>query len=133
MARPPAAVSEVRTAVRRFLVAHCTGNAVAVACSGGADSLALAAATTHCAGRLGLVVHGLVVDHRLQPDSQEVAQTTAARLCGLGVSAVRILEITVEGPGGLEAAARRARYSALRAAAPAGALVLLGHTLDDQA
>ncbi|MGB8995268.1 MAG: ATP-binding protein, partial [Pseudonocardiaceae bacterium] len=40
---------------------------------------------------------------------------------------------TVDGPGGPEAAARRARYAALREAAPPGALVLLGHTLDDQA
>jgi tRNA(Ile)-lysidine synthase len=44
-----------------------------------------------------------------------------------------VLQTTVEGPGGPEAAARRARYAALRAATPAGALVLLGHTLDDQA
>ncbi|MGH3930738.1 MAG: hypothetical protein ACRDTF_12250, partial [Pseudonocardiaceae bacterium] len=71
-ARPPAAVVAGRTAVRRFLAAHCAGDAVAVACSGGADSLALAAATVHCAGRLGLAVHGLVVDHRLQADSQRV-------------------------------------------------------------
>lgn len=132
-ARPPAALGVVRTAVRRFLTAHRTGDAVAVACSGGADSLALAAATVHCAGGLGLAVHGLVVDHRLQPDSQRVAQTAQERLRGLGATSVRVLEITVEGPGGLEAAARRARYAALRAAAPAGALVLLGHTLDDQA
>jgi len=132
-ARPPAAVTAVRTAVRRFLATHCTGDAVAVACSGGADSLALAAATVHCAGPLGLAVHGLVVDHGLQPDSQRVAQTAAQRLRGLGATEVRVLEVTVEGPGGLEAAARRARYAALRAASPAGALVLLGHTLDDQA
>ncbi|MGH3931736.1 MAG: tRNA lysidine(34) synthetase TilS [Pseudonocardiaceae bacterium] len=131
--RPPAAVTAVRTAVRRFQATHWAGDAVAVACSGGADSLALAAATVHCAGRLGLAVHGLVVDHRLQADSQRVTQTAAQQLCGLGVTEVRVLEITVEGPGGLEAAARRARYAALRAASPAGALVLLGHTLDDQA
>jgi tRNA(Ile)-lysidine synthase len=126
-------VSEVRTAVRRFLVAHCTGKSVAVACSGGADSLALAAATAHCASRLGLAVHGLVVDHRLQPDSAQVAHTAAATLRGFDVTTVRVLQVTVDGPGGLEAAARRARYAALRAAAPPGALVLLGHTLDDQA
>lgn len=131
--RPPAAVTEVRTAVRRFLAAHGTGDAVAVACSGGADSLALAAATVHCAGPLGMAVHGLVVDHRLQPDSQRVTQTAAQRLHELGATEVRVLEVTVEGPGGLEAAARRARYAALRAASPSGALVLLGHTLDDQA
>ncbi|MGH3940781.1 MAG: tRNA lysidine(34) synthetase TilS [Pseudonocardiaceae bacterium] len=132
-ARPPVAVAAVRTAVRRFLAAHRTGDAVVVACSGGADSLALAAATVHCAGRLGLAVHGLVVDHRLQADSQRVAQTTARQLCRLGTTEVRVLEVTVAGPGGLEAAARRARYAALRAACPVGALVLLGHTLDDQA
>jgi tRNA(Ile)-lysidine synthase len=131
--RPPAAVSEIRTAVRRFLAAHDTGQTVVVACSGGADSLALAAATVHSADRFGLAVHGLVVDHRLQPGSGEVAQIAARTLDGLGCAEVRVLEVTVAGPGGLEAAARRARYAALRAAAPAGALVLLGHTLDDQA
>jgi tRNA(Ile)-lysidine synthase len=123
----------VRAAVRRFLAAHQTGDAVAVACSGGADSLALAAATVHCAGRLGLAVHGLVVDHQLQPGSRAVAQTAAQALRRLGCTAVRVLQITVDGPGGPEAAARRVRYAALRAAAPAGALVLLGHTVDDQA
>ena len=123
----------MRAAVRRFLAAHQTGDAVAVACSGGADSLALAAATVHCAGRLGLAVHGLVVDHQLQPGSRAVAQTAAQALRRLGCTAVRVLQITVDGPGGPEAAARRVRYAALRAAAPAGALVLLGHTLDDQA
>ncbi|MDQ4033284.1 MAG: tRNA lysidine(34) synthetase TilS [Actinomycetota bacterium] len=131
--RPHPAISEVRAAVRRFLTAHRTADVVAVACSGGADSLALAAATVHCAGRLGVAVHGLVVDHGLQRGSGSVAQTAAQALRGLGCTAVRVLHTTVEGPGGPEAAARRARYAALRAAAPAGSLVLLGHTLDDQA
>lgn len=131
--RPAAALSEVRTAVRRFLAAHHTGQAVAVACSGGADSLALAAAAVYCGQRAGLAVHGLVVDHRLQPDSGQVARRAAQALGRLGAGPVRVLPVTVDGPGGPEAAARRARYAALRAAAPAGALVLLGHTLDDQA
>ncbi|HEX2288775.1 MAG TPA: tRNA lysidine(34) synthetase TilS [Pseudonocardiaceae bacterium] len=123
----------MRAAVRRFLTVHRTAGVIAVACSGGADSLALAAATVHCAGRLGVAVHGLVVDHGLQPESGSVAQTAAQALRALGCTAVRVLQTTVEGPGGPEAAARRARYAALRAAAPAGSLVLLGHTLDDQA
>ncbi|MGH3832890.1 MAG: tRNA lysidine(34) synthetase TilS [Pseudonocardiaceae bacterium] len=130
---PHPAVSEVRAALRRFLSTHDTGDAVAVACSGGADSLALAAATVHCARRLGLSVHGLVVDHQLQLGSAEVSRTAAQALHELGATAVRVLRITVDGPGGPEAAARYARYAALRAAAPPGALVLLGHTLDDQA
>jgi tRNA(Ile)-lysidine synthase len=123
----------VRAAVRRFLAIHNTGDSIAVACSGGADSLALAAATVHHAERLGLAVHGLVVDHQLQPGSAQVAQSAAQALRRLGATTVRVLQTTVEGPGGPEAAARRARYAALREAAPAGALVMLGHTLDDQA
>jgi tRNA(Ile)-lysidine synthase len=129
----------VRTAVRRFLVNYHVPNitdTVAVACSGGADSLALAAATVHCAAALRLPVHGLVVDHQLQPGSAQVAHTTGAQLRQLGCAAVQVLPITVNGgagSGGIEAAARRARYRALRDAAPDRALVLLGHTLDDQA
>jgi tRNA(Ile)-lysidine synthase len=138
-AHPDPAVSQVRAAVRGFLAGHDMAKragTVAVACSGGADSLALAAATVHCAGALGIAVHGLVVDHQLQPESAAVARASAAQLRQLGCAAVQILPVTVErgaGSGGIEAAARRARYQALRAAAPPGALVLLGHTLDDQA
>jgi tRNA(Ile)-lysidine synthase len=123
----------VRAAVRRFLATHNSADTVAVACSGGADSLALAAATVHCAAELNLTVHGLVVNHQLQPGSAHVAHTAAQALRNLGCTHTRVLPATVTGSGGLEAAARRARYDALRDAAPAGALVLLGHTLDDQA
>jgi tRNA(Ile)-lysidine synthase len=129
----------VRAAVHRFLAAEdvvervSRAGAVAVACSGGADSLALAAGTVHSGAARGLAVHGLVVDHQLQPDSAAVAQTAAQALNRLGCTTARVLQTTVAGPGGPEAAARRARYAALRDAAPAGALVLLGHTLDDQA
>lgn len=147
MAPPPAAVTAVRTAVRRLLgsaeaAPHLGApgganigapGAVAVACSGGADSLALVAATTHVARHRALAVHGLVVDHGLQPGSAEVAARAADQLHALGCAEVRVLPVRVEGPGGPEAAARRARYAALAQARPPGALVLLGHTLDDQA
>ena len=126
----------MRAAVRRFLTTAGIvdkADTVAVACSGGADSLALAAATVHCAGKLGLAVHGLVVDHQLQPDSARVAQAAAQALRQLGCTAVRVLQITVVGPGGPEAAARRARDGALRAAPPPRARVLLGHTQDHHA
>jgi tRNA(Ile)-lysidine synthase len=56
------------------------------------------------------------------------------QLHGLGFAQARVLEVDVRGAGGVEAAARRARYAALRGALPAaGSLVLLGHTRDDQA
>ena len=51
---PGVAVAEVRTAVRTCLSDLAAGDLVLVACSGGADSLALAAATAFVAPRLGL-------------------------------------------------------------------------------
>jgi tRNA(Ile)-lysidine synthase len=129
-------VTQVRGAVRRFLLTYqvqISTDTVAVACSGGADSLALAAATVHCAAALDLTVHGLVVDHQLQSDSAQVAHTAAETLLRLGCAQAQVVRTAVKGAGGPEAAARRARYTALRTAAPPGALVLLGHTLDDQA
>ena len=104
---------------------------LAVACSGGADSLALAAAAVHEARNRE--VHGLVVDHGLQAGSAAVAERAAEQLRASGCTAVRVLPVEVTGSGGMEAAARRARYAALRRARPEGSLVLLGHTLDDQA
>jgi tRNA(Ile)-lysidine synthase len=104
-----------------------------VACSGGPDSLALAAAAAVVADRRGIAVRAAVVDHGLQPGSDRLAAQVAERLEGLGVPAT-VLTVTVRAEGdGPEAAARRARYDALEAAAGVGDVVLLGHTLDDQA
>jgi len=125
--RPDPAVSEVRTAVRRFLDGVDASGGVAVAVSGGADSLALAAATAHVLK--GTTVRALVVDHGLQAGSAQVADRAAEQCRGLGLAA-EVLRVVVEGGGGPEAAARRARYAALR---PSDGLVLLGHTRDDQA
>ncbi|EWM14524.1 cell cycle protein MesJ [Kutzneria sp. 744] len=132
-------MSVVRTAVRRLVTAarkagHLSSGQLAVAVSGGADSLALAAAAQHQARRLNLTVHGLIVDHGLQPGSDKIAETAAEQLKELGLPHVTVLATKVEGPGGMEAAARRARYEVLRRALPAeDAIVLLGHTRDDQA
>ncbi|WP_413251077.1 tRNA lysidine(34) synthetase TilS [Sinomonas flava] len=114
---------------------------VLVGCSGGPDSLALAAAVAHFARRGGVSGHPLeagavVVDHQLQEGSGEVARTTAGVLGELGLAPVRVVAVEVQRRGeGPEAAARAARLAALEAEADAwGArAVLLGHTLDDQA
>ncbi|HEY2194194.1 MAG TPA: tRNA lysidine(34) synthetase TilS [Actinomycetospora sp.] len=130
----PPATAEVRRALRAALDAMGPPDVV-VACSGGADSLALAAATAHVAGARGTTVHGVVVDHGLQPGSDATARTACGALDRLGIEArVAVLTVTAAGDGP-EAAARRARYAALRAesAARGDAPVLLGHTLDDQA
>jgi tRNA(Ile)-lysidine synthase len=123
-------VARTRQAVR-LLLDKADVSDVAVAVSGGADSLALAAAVAHVAPRRGLTVHGLIVDHQLQPGSEEIAAQAAKQLHGMGIDDVRVLTVEVAGRGGPEAAARSARYAALRAADVP--LVLLGHTRDDQA
>ncbi|MDT7725147.1 MAG: tRNA(Ile)-lysidine synthase [Actinomycetota bacterium] len=133
--RPHPAVARVRLAVREFLdgeaASHLEGGEVCVAVSGGADSLALAEAAAYVGHHRGLKVRALVVDHRLQAGSAEIAQSATEVALGLGVDSAEVLTVEVSGPGGPEAAARRARYEALLGAEPA--LVLLGHTLDDQA
>ncbi|MFD0361837.1 tRNA lysidine(34) synthetase TilS [Nocardia sp. GCM10030253] len=125
------AVLEVRRAVRGWLAEYAPearSRGVAVALSGGADSLALCAAAVVEAGS----VDALVVDHRLQAGSEVVAADAAAAALKLGCRSARVLAVDVGSAGGLEAAARQARYAALDAAR-AGLPVLLGHTLDDQA
>ena len=72
-----------------------------------------------------------VVDHGLQPQSADIAQTAADQAEKLGIPA-DIIHVDVDPAGaGVEAAAREARYTAL-IQGPA-ALILLAHTLDDQA
>ncbi|UNZ17980.1 tRNA lysidine(34) synthetase TilS [Streptomyces sp. 891-h] len=109
---------------------------VLVACSGGADSMALASALAFEAPRLGVRAGGVTVDHGLQPGSAERAQDVADRLAGLGLDPVESVAIQVGRTNtGPEAAAREARYAALDAIADrhGAAAVLLGHTRDDQA
>ncbi|HEU5265887.1 MAG TPA: tRNA lysidine(34) synthetase TilS [Jatrophihabitans sp.] len=107
---------------------------VLVACSGGADSLALAAATAFVAPRCGIRGGLITVDHGLLPESAAQAERVAALGAELGLAPVEVVRVQVGRAGGPEAAARAARYTALDAAAAASdAHLLLGHTLDDQA
>ena len=130
---PSPAVAEVRNAVRETLDDLEPGELVLAACSGGADSLALAAALAFVAPRAGLRAGGVTVDHGLQQFSAERATALAARMCKLGLDPA--LNIKVTPAKDHEAAARAARYEALDQAATShhAKTVLLGHTLDDQA
>lgn len=130
---PP--VAATRTAVRRVLRGSPPGLAL-VACSGGPDSLALAAACGFVAPRMGWRAGLVTVDHGLQAGSAERAEAVAGWARKHGFEPVDVLRVEVTGrPGGPEAAARTARYEALAAAAHrhGAAAVLLGHTRDDQA
>ena len=153
--RPPRAV--VRAAVRDCLADLAPGDRVLVALSGGPDSLALLTATVAVGRDQGLVCAAAVIDHGVQPGSAAVAERAAEQARILGCDDVEVVAVQVErgpGAGGLEAAARRARYAALLRCAgravetwPDGgdsgwllstgpghtAAILLGHTRDDQA
>ncbi|MFE9649042.1 tRNA lysidine(34) synthetase TilS [Streptomyces sp. NPDC006365] len=108
---------------------------VLVACSGGADSMALASALAFEAPKLGIRAGGITVDHGLQPGSDLRAAEVVVRLTELGLDPAESIGVAVGRNGGPEAAARDARYAALDAAAErhGAAAVLLGHTRDDQA
>ncbi|MFG2037743.1 tRNA lysidine(34) synthetase TilS [Dactylosporangium sp. NPDC048998] len=106
-----------------------------VACSGGADSLALAVAARFVTRRAGVRCGLVTVDHGLQAGSGERAARLAEWARERGFAPVDVRAVRVDGAGGPEAAAREARYAALEAAAREhrAAMVLLGHTRDDQA
>lgn len=108
---------------------------VLVACSGGADSMALASALAFEAPRLGIRAGGVTVDHGLQDGSDARAGEVVLRLREMGLDPCQSVAVTVGTEGGPENAARDARYAALDAVAEqhGAAAVLLGHTRDDQA
>lgn len=133
-------MADIRRAVRDALAALAVSEdasqpLVLVAVSGGADSLALAAATAFEAPRAGFRAGAVVIDHGLQAGSADVAERAASQASGLGLDPVRVRRVKVGSDGGPENAAREARRRALEdeAAATGAVRVLLGHTLDDQA
>ena len=126
---------QIRLAVRRELEDLAAGDTVIVAASGGADSLALAAALLPECKSLALRAIALIVDHGLQSNSADVAHEAKKELVKLGYENVEIRKIKVEVTDGLEASARRARYAAINDVAKLhnATAVFLGHTKDDQA
>ena len=131
------AIADVRRAVRQSWDAAgvVAGDLVLVACSGGPDSLALAAAVAFEAPRAGILAGAVIVEHGIQAVTKQIAAETAEVLRGLGLDPVQVAPVSVGTDGGPEAAARAARYQALDEAAAAldAKAIMLGHTLDDQA
>lgn len=136
---------------------------VLVACSGGADSMALALAAIDSAHRLGCEVHTVTVDHGLREESADEAASVAAYLETMGAhshvlgrsdvdftqdaavgrgSAIHVAAHFAEEHAGPEGTARALRYRAILECVArirqgrhphTQVLVLLGHTMDDQA
>lgn len=108
---------------------------IAIACSGGPDSLALTLLADGWAREAGGHVTALVVDHAMRPESAEEAAAVRGRLAMAGVEAV---VLTRRGPAlksDRQAAARQARYALMTEwCRGAGVLhLLLGHHRGDQA
>jgi tRNA(Ile)-lysidine synthase len=130
----PADMDPVTAAVNEAIgwVSDETAAPIAVACSGGADSIALAHATMRVVGAGRVVV--IHVDHQLSPGSSAVAEGVATWVRGQGATAI-VRTVTVDDRGSIEAAARDARYVALAEIADELELstIVVGHTARDQA
>jgi tRNA(Ile)-lysidine synthase len=128
-------LNAVARAVEDALAGPCavaTGEALAAACSGGADSVALVHALGRVSGRNPLSAV-IFVDHGLRPvEAEREAARAAAEAVGAPFLEARLTARDL-GPGNLQAAARHARYRVLHGLAPDSALIATGHTADDQA
>lgn len=108
---------------------------VAVAVSGGADSLALALLADRWARSVGGSILALVVDHGLRDSSAAEAAEAAGRLAARHIAPL-VLRLTDLPHGtGMAERARLARYQIMMQACAAAGIVhlLLGHHLVDQA
>lgn len=111
---------------------------ILVGLSGGADSLALAAAVAWVAERNSFTAGAIIVNHNLQEGSREVAETAAKQAESLGLAPVIIKDVSVPNScdaGGPENAARIARYQAFEEVLDmtGASRVLTAHTKNDNA
>jgi tRNA(Ile)-lysidine synthase len=129
------ALLEVRNAVRPYLESASAGDTVLVAVSGGADSLALAAAILAESKEFLVTAVAVTIDHQLQEGSADQALKVSDQLKELGFQEIIVEKVSVDQSSGIEAGARTARYAALHQIAERRNVdqIYLGHTRDDQA
>lgn len=118
----------------RLLAGH-RPDCLAVAVSGGGDSLALLGLACDWAAERGCRIHALTVDHGLRAEAGDEALLVAREALRMGAQHETLYWTGWDGKGNLQAAARAARYALMRAACARKGIraILLGHTSDDQA
>ena len=128
-----ASADRLRSAVAAALA---DGGTVAVALSGGRDSVALLDAAVASAPDARVRIVAIHVDHGLSASAGRWSAFCADACAALGVElAIRRVQVARRPRASLEALARDARYAALAGAARecAASAVLLAHHADDQA
>jgi tRNA(Ile)-lysidine synthase len=121
-------------AMERLLAGH-RPDRLAVAVSGGGDSLALLGLACDWAEENHCRIHALTVDHGLRPEAGDEALLVAREAMRMGAQHDTLYWTGWDGKGNLSAAARDARYTLMRdfCAREGIGAILLGHTQDDQA
>ena len=129
------ALLELRQAVRFWFEKLEPNSKVCIGVSGGADSLALAAAAKLESKNFSIDLVAVIVDHGLQASSAEIAEFAKQQLIKLGFQDIFVGRASVQITDGLEASARRARYKVFQQAIETYGpnTFLLGHTKNDQA
>jgi len=121
--------------VMRDLCAQYSPSSIAIACSGGLDSMALLRLAHAWTAEQGIPLYVFHVHHGLSPNADAWLAHCAAASAAIGaVFDHRRVEV-VKGKDGVELAARKLRYRALGAmcAEHGVPLLLSAHHLDDQA
>ena len=144
---PDPAGREVRRIVHRIgdalveLAGEGGGRPIVAAVSGGADSTAMVLALADAAPRTGWRPRAVHVDHGIaEAEVRGAFRDSARRAAEIARVPFEVVEVDAmaelaAGGGGIEAAARRARYRALTERARAGGapVIATAHTLRDQA
>lgn len=120
--------------MERLLAGH-RPDRLAVAVSGGGDSLALLGLACDWAEHSTCRIQALTVDHGLRPEAGDEALLVAREAMRMGAQHDTLYWTGWDGKGNLPAAARDARYALMRDFCERHGIgaILLGHTQDDQA
>jgi tRNA(Ile)-lysidine synthase len=129
----PVATAEFAAAMASFMPFE-SNPALAVAVSGGRDSMALALLAADWVGEAGGTLTALTVDHGLRPEAVAEARQVGDWLRARGISHVTLTWRGHRPRSRIQAAARAARYLLIEDYCAAHGIlhVLLGHQRDDQ-